>query len=138
MPAAFAIDRDCALVVCRLWGSVDDADLVALARGVASHRAFRPDFAQVVDMRGIERARMTLRGVEQAAAVRDFAPGARRAFLVSVPVVYGLVRMYQHCRDDASDEIRIFPELDQALPWLGMNGQVARLLERLPGEAQPA
>lgn len=137
MPAAYSISPEHDIVLCRFFGVVEDRELIAVTKAIPRDPAFRPSLAELIDLRPVERIRVSTATIHAAATVPDFGAGSRRALLVSSKLLYGLARMFQAFSDQADDEIRIFQRLDEALTWLGLDERAADLLALFP-EPQPA
>ena len=107
------------VVICAVSGEVTDADILRGEEELRSHPEFRPEYGQLIDLRGADGARVTPVGV-RALVERPaiFSQESLRAIVVSDEVAYGLAQSYQEMRDENLSRVRIFRELGEAWRWL--------------------
>jgi hypothetical protein len=84
-----------ALVLSTRVGRATDADLLAVHDELHADPSFASSFAQLWDLTDVAVDALTPAGIRALAASDPFAVGARRAFVVTAPSLYGLVRMFE-------------------------------------------
>ncbi len=129
MAQEFQIDEPQHVVWVRCWGPLTDHDILSHQAALRADPRFRPEFSQLVDTRAVTEVEVSARVMWQLGQSQLFAPSARRAYVVSRDVLFGLVRMYglyQGLRGRA--EIRAFRTRAEAVAWLEVDDP----------EAQPA
>lgn len=109
-----------ALVLSTITGRVTDADLLAVHDRLRADPMFRSTFAQLWDLGGVTEDALTPAGVSALAENNPFDGGARRAFVVTKPSLYGLVRMFELLADESGQDVRLFASLAEARRWLGV------------------
>jgi hypothetical protein len=130
MPGAYAIDEPRRLVLSRGWGRLTDDELLVHARTLRADPRFSPDFAQLCDLLGVTSVEATATEIKELGELNPFGKGARRALIISSGAAYGFGRMYETIRKEG-DELKIFPDLDTGLAWLGLTGARTELLDAL-------
>jgi hypothetical protein len=118
VPTVFRIDPSRRLVVSRAWGAVTAAELRAHYRQLVVDPAFDPTYRQLTDVREVTDFELPSSLLADVAAHPVFAPGTRRAFVVSGPVAYGLARMFGAYAEGARQEVQVFRDLAAAEAWL--------------------
>jgi len=136
MPLAYTIDSAHSVVLLRGWGALTDAEVLAYFRALESDPRFEPHFSGLNDYRGVVRDRLTPQGLIELARASPFGERSRRAFLVSEPSIYGMIRMYQLVGRGLRGETAVFRDIDAALEWLGLASLKTELLDTL-GKAPP-
>ena len=120
MPSSYFIDPVRRLVIISADGVMLGSELLAEQRHLASEPLFERDFSQLFDLTQVTEARVTAEDVRAMAAATAFGPKARRALIVSEPLVYGLSRMFQLLLDERGGTLRIFTDRSEAEAWLGL------------------
>lgn len=121
MPAAYHIDAARCLVTTTIQGTVTDADLAANFAGLTADPAFDPAFDHLVDAREVTELEVTTGAVRRSAQGDPFAPGSRRAVVVSRDAEYGMARMFQALSPHGDDHLLVTRDLDEARRWLGVD-----------------
>ncbi|MEO8333783.1 MAG: hypothetical protein ABI664_02340 [bacterium] len=122
MPESFEIDPQRELVVCRAWGLLTDEELRDHYKRMLADPAFRPDYRQVADLRGVTDFTVDSKTIEEAARMHVFAPGTRRAFVAPMGVAFGLARMFSLYSATADQLLEVFTDVRSAEEWLGIDG----------------
>lgn len=120
MPATYRLDLVNRVVWSRAWGVVRNEELAAHSRKLVTDPRFAPDFRQLQDLLDVEEALLTPSGLREVARLNPFGPGARRAVVAPMAVLFGLARMHEQFREGAGDELRVFRSMGPALEWLGL------------------
>lgn len=121
MPQEYHIDETHRIVWCRCWGVLVDDDILAQQAGLRSDPRFRPTFSHFVDTTEITEVHVSARAMLAFGQSQIFATTAKRAYVVTRDVIFGLVRMYglyQGLRGRA--EIQVFRTRAEAIAWLGL------------------
>jgi hypothetical protein len=118
---AFHYDRDLDARVATFSQTIDDAELLTAYERLLSSDDYDPALNDLLDMQGIESFDVSGDAIREL--VRAFsrinARDSRLAIVASSDLVYGMARMYEQLRSDASEEIRVFREMEPARSWLG-------------------
>jgi hypothetical protein len=120
VPLTYRIDPTQRVVWARAWGVFTDGELVAHSRHLRADPRFQPDFRQLVVGTEIGDLQATRQGLTLLARLNPFGAGARRAWVVSTDVSFGLARMYDLMRGESGDTLEIFRDQPAALEWLGL------------------
>ena len=76
-------------------------------------------FDQLIDATSATKFDITADEARKLAKRRVLSPESRRAFVATVPHIYGLARMMEIYREDQGyAEVCVFHSLDEALQWL--------------------
>ncbi len=121
MPLQSKVIEPLRLLVTRAIGALRLSDLQEHRKALLADPGFDPGFNHLFDLREVERIAFSSEDVVQATLVRAFSESSRRAIVAPQDVSFGLSRMYELHREDHSESIRIFRDLDQALQWLGLD-----------------
>lgn len=121
MPCEFLIDTERRLVISRGTGSFRFDDFVKHMAILAPDPRFRPEFDHLVDGRGFEQFDVSAAQVQAMGSQSLFAPGSRRAFVVSSDHQFGLGRMFAAYREmKLNQTTMVFRDMRDALAWLGL------------------
>jgi hypothetical protein len=131
MAAGYDILPAYGLVLARAWDVLTSTELIAATNRIGSDPRFHPDLRQLVDFRDATDVQLDAQGVRQLAALQLFAPDARRAFVMSTDVAYGMGRMYQMLREGPRDGLRLFRDMDAAIAWVDLTAERADVLDAL-------
>jgi hypothetical protein len=118
MPASYRIDTVAGVVFITHSGRVSDEDILTNQQRLREDPQFLPTLDHLVDARDVTEQAITAHGVRALASANIYAPGSRRAIVVSDDVTYGYTRMFQILRDRGPEEIQIFRSLADARRWL--------------------
>ncbi len=131
MPSEYCIDLKHRLVVSRGTGVFHFSDYAAHAAQVREDPRFDPSFNHLVDCRDFESLELSAEQLRLAAALSNFDPQARRAFVAGTQLQYGLSRMLAaFAQFEKGQQPMVFRTLAEALDWLGL--PVGYDPERLP------
>ncbi len=119
MPGSYTILPESRFVLSRSWGVLTQALLLAHSRALAGDPRFQPSFAQLSDLREVTDITVTAPGVREAAEASPFGAGSRRALVASSDFIFGMARMYELFRENATGEVMVFRDVHEALRWLG-------------------
>jgi hypothetical protein len=125
MPCVFRIYKDKRLVVTTATGVVTLAEGMANEDSIGLHPDFDPTFAHLIDAAGITKADLSTSDLAALARRTTFSSHARKAVLVSSPVLYGLGRVFEtYSQLAGSESVHVFKDRFKALEWLGITGEV--------------
>lgn len=110
-----------ALVLSTITGRATDADLIAVHDLLRADPMFRSTFAQLWDLGGVAEDALTPAGIRALTQNNPFGGGARRAFVVTKPSLYGLVRMFELLAEPSGQDVRLFASDVEARQWLGIS-----------------
>jgi hypothetical protein len=121
MPADYRIDKQEGVVYATVWGKLTTADVMAARDRVRADPDFFPDMKQLIDGRGLTDWEPTSDETSRLADHDPFGPGARRAFVASEDVFYGMFRMYQMLTESSDIRVGVFRDMEKACEWLGIS-----------------
>ena len=122
-PWSYQIDEAGRLVRFRIYGQINDLDLLNADSQLRQAEKFTPDLDELVDMRDAVEGDLTAAAIRELASRPPlFSTASRRAFVVHGDLGYGLIRMFQGRRGDVAGEIQIFRNLADAEFWLSEAG----------------
>ncbi|MFL5544798.1 MAG: hypothetical protein ACJ792_08825 [Gemmatimonadaceae bacterium] len=122
MPISYDIDGKQRLVISRLSGVVTNDEVYNHNKRLRTDPQFDPNYRQLIDLTGITEVRIDTSTVTASAQDQYFTPGARRAFIASTDVTFGLARMFALRAEASGHTIEVFRERRQAEDWLGISG----------------
>jgi hypothetical protein len=131
MPGGYTIDEAHQLVLTCGWAEVTGEQALWHLRTLAADDRFAPDLRQIIDLRRVTDFDLTCAAVERLAELSPFGCGARRAFVVSTPVIYGLARMFENLRARRGDTFLVSRDMDEVLDWLDLADARADVLASL-------
>ncbi len=121
MPEAYQIDETQSVVWTRCWGVLRDEDILNQQARLRTDPKFRPTLGQLVDTTAVTDVTLSARLMLSMGQSTLFAPEAKRAYLVTKDVVFGLVRMYELYQGMRGQQsVRAFRRREEALAWLGV------------------
>lgn len=120
MPVSYSIDPNQKLVTSRIWGTVTNDEVAQHNRQLRTDSLFDPTYRQLADMSNVTQNMVTFDNVQETARDQYFAPGTRRALLVSDDTTFGLCRMYATYAEGLGQIINVFRNRKEAEAWLGL------------------
>ena len=120
MPASYSIDPEHRFVMSRIWGEVTDDEVDQHNERLRSDPLFDPTYRQLADMSDVTLNLVSAGNVKDTARDQYFAPGTRRALLVSDDTTFGLCRMYATYAESLGQVVSVFRERKEAEEWLGL------------------
>ncbi|HEX2853771.1 MAG TPA: hypothetical protein VHO24_11075 [Opitutaceae bacterium] len=120
MPAKYIIDVPHRVVFSQGTGVFTHGDFIGHMEALQKNPAFNPDFSQVVDCRDIGLLDLKNDQLRDLAAQSIFSLRARRAFVVSTELHFGMSRMFAAYRELAGQQVAVFKDMPSALQWLGL------------------
>lgn len=129
MPALHKIDNDVKLITTIWSGQAVDNELIDALTKYQQDIKSQPDYRsynEIVDFSKASDFKLSTAGIRrlvQIAADSDVqGVKTKLAIIVSLPIAYGLARMYETYRSlapSADKEVRIFRNYSEALEWIG-------------------
>ena len=123
MPISYSIDPEQRLVRSRIWGTVTNDEVNEHNRLLRSDPLFDPTYSQIADMTGVTQNKVTFTNVKETARDQYFAPGVRRALLVSDDTTFGLCRMFATYAENLGQRLTVFRDRKEAEEWVGLRGE---------------
>lgn len=115
-------DGERGILLIEMIGVPTDAELLALAEGVAGNPEYPTPRRELVDLRGVETTEVsstTLRRVTEVFQAADRNPAQSRiAIVAETNLAYGLSRVYQALRSRSPLRLEVFRDYEEALAWL--------------------
>jgi len=121
MPASYSIDPERRLITTRVWDTVTNDEVDRHNEALRSDPLFNPTYRQLADMSDVTLNMVTADNVQETAHDQYFAPGTRRALLVSNDATFGLCRMYATYAESVGQLVNVFRERKAAEAWLGLD-----------------
>ncbi len=118
MPSNYILDPPHQLVRSRAWGVLTELESHEHYRRLKADPAFDPSFRQLCDLRDVTDLQASTAHLQDLAAQRVFATGARRAFVAPTDLYFGLARMLQAFCDIEGSTIGVFRTMAEAEEWL--------------------
>jgi hypothetical protein len=128
MPARHEIDNNMKLITTTWSGEATDRDLITALLKYQQDIKSQPDYAsynEIVDFSNVIDFQLSTEGIKnlvQTAAKTDVQQiKTKLAIIVSLPIAYGLGRMYEAYRtltSRQSKEVRVFKNYRDALEWI--------------------
>jgi hypothetical protein len=83
---------------------------------------FEPTLRHLVDTSDVTEVTLSAQAIVQMGHSLLFDPTAKRAYVVTTDLVFGLARMYELYQNlRGPQNVRVFRDRDEALRWLGLN-----------------
>lgn len=120
MAATYVIDEARRLVSSKASGTLTAAEIFDHQARLRADKAFKPDFRQIIDFTEVTEVNLQPDDMYRIADGSPFRAGARRAFIIRRPLLYGLARMFQILTEAHEAEIKIFCSVEEANEWLGL------------------
>jgi len=124
MPVSYSIDPAQGLVLNIGTGVLTDADMRETQQRMIADADFRSTYSQLFDLTDVTDVRLTSPYLREMADATAFAPGSRRALVVTQTLLYGLSRMFQAFLGDHGEAFRIFGSRADAEAWLDLRRPV--------------
>lgn len=126
MPETYQIDEAQSVIWTRCWGVLSDEDIQNQQTRLRHDPRFRPTFHHLVDTTAVTDVAISGKMVLQMGQSTLFAPEARRAYVATKDVLFGLARMYELYQGTRGQQsVRVFRHRAEALAWLGVRGTAA-------------
>ena len=107
------------MIVLVVSGELDDDSLLRLRDELEAAPDVDPDFSLLIDLRKASGHGVTSAGTRAIAAQPlALAPAARRAFVVTTELGFGMARMYEMLREGGSGTTRVFRDYEAAELWV--------------------
>lgn len=123
MPITYSIDPQRSRVTLTYSGAITDQDLFAVFDRLYREPDHRVGMDELSDLRGVEVAQVTARGLQDLASRTALQLDSARqtwrvAIVAPVDVVFGLARMYELLREGSPEQVMVFRNLAAAERWL--------------------
>jgi hypothetical protein len=131
MPISYKIDPVAKLVHTLVDGRVSLEDMLAHAHLLKSDPAFRPEYANLIDLSrftGTDLHQDAMKAFARGLQGEIFAPTSKRAVVAPTDSAFDLSRKFQSMRPD-SENFQVFHTRDEALHWLQAAPNKAMLFE---------
>jgi hypothetical protein len=122
MEIRYAIDAARGLVTVTVTGDVAARDIAGLQARLRADPEFRPEYHQLYDFRVATPTDLYGSDVDALLESSPHAAVARRAYVVSPGVGYGMARMAEAMGEARRLTVRAFLDLEAARRWLATGG----------------
>ena len=120
MPATYQIDASRKLVLSKAIGVLTAAEMFAHDASLHADPLFQPYYSNLADFSEATDVQATGMEIRRLADESPFRSGARRAFVVPAPLLYGVARMFQIFTEEHGVDMQLFDEVALASRWLGI------------------
>ncbi len=122
-PISFSLDVAAHRRITTYFGAVGDRELIDAYEVLLNDIRYDASMDDLIDLRGVTHMGVTSAGLHRLIALYDARPSngyvTRAAIIAPTDVLYGVSRMFQTLRGDATpDEVEVFRCADEALYWL--------------------
>jgi hypothetical protein len=114
----FVIDAENRIVYSRAWGEFTEADVLAHRQHLKANPQFDSTFRQMADFSGVTRMAISAASIRALTSSDPWGPEARRAYVASADVVFGMARMYAMLLGESKSNIAVFRRAEEAVKWL--------------------
>jgi hypothetical protein len=119
MKVRYSIDKQGRLIVTTAEGSVMFDDIRGHQDRLLADPDFDASFDQLIDTTPATKFEISADEAKILAQRRIVSPESRRAFVATVPHIYGLGRMMEVYHEDLEyADVHVFYSMDEALKWL--------------------
>jgi hypothetical protein len=119
MPASYRIDTQERRVFTTMEGVLTNAEATSVIARMGADPLFDPNYTELADLRQITAVEMTMDEIVELAVLRVFARASRRAIVASIPLYFGMARMYEsHHEASSGGNVRVFSDIAEALQWI--------------------
>src|SRR5262245_52806127 len=119
----YVIDLDPTHRVLRatVTGAFTDEGCTELYRTLERVASRDGPYAGIMDLSQVAEFPISSRTIRVLAATNPALPGGRpRVIVASEPVMYGLARMFELCRDSMGGQLQVLRSPEEAYDWLGV------------------
>jgi hypothetical protein len=130
LPYGYSIDNARRLVISTGSDCLTSEEIQAHQDKLLNDPEFNPGFNQLIDVRGVTVVTLSAAEVRRLARRIMFSRLSRRAWVATLPAVFGVGRMLwaYHETGEAPSEVCAFYDLLPALKWLGLDeGSFSRM-----------
>ena len=122
MPFDYVVYKETRLVISTGVGVVTWEEIKSRQDQTKTDPNFDPGFDQIVDLRLVTRFEMSPEQTRSLARRQKFSSKSKRAFVATIPSVFGVGRMWETYTEFSNDpsHIQVFYDLSSALKWLGL------------------
>ena len=119
MPIVYHIDPEKGLLTSLFTGDISPQDILDFYEELRESPDFRPDISQIAEFR-VEESAWSPEDMKEVVVREPFGPGAHRAFVGPVDLIFGLARMYSSFAETMGQggTIRVFRSVEEARAWL--------------------
>ena len=126
MTFSYIIDADQRVIFVRALGAAKSQDIIDFRSRLLGEPEFNPDFKRLVDLTALTEIELSSADVENLARDSVLETEARRAFVVSSVLHFGLGRMFNtYSSFTGSANVEVFRDLSEAIDWIGVPTAVA-------------
>jgi hypothetical protein len=107
------------IIITSASGDISLSDMQEHMQTVQNHPEIQPDYNHIFDLRKAGNFEITTSDVKQLAEFSYFNEQSKRAIVASSDLFYGMSRMYEIFKKDASVNVRVFRTYEEAKQWVG-------------------
>jgi len=120
MPVENKIIVEKRLIITRMFGDIDYADVISVNQSLMASPDFDPTYHQLVDLTGVGKINVSADVLRNFARAQvTFHKESRCAVVAPSDVVYGMARIYASVQSDRED-FQIFRSYEAAQQWLAI------------------
>jgi hypothetical protein len=122
VPTKIIIDRKSWVVYSTLSGKIGTPDLIRHIAAIREHPDFDPFFNELIDATEVTSLDVSSEDIQAfAMQASPFDPSAKRVFVASEDLIFGLARMFQTFGGDIRPNFSVVRTLAEARKRLGLN-----------------
>ena len=119
MTIRYDVNTDQKIIITYASGDITLDDMREHMLMVQNHPDIEPDYSHIFDLREAGEIDIKTNDVKQLADFSYFNEQSKRAIVASSDLFYGMSRMYEIFKQDASVNIRVFRTYEEAKEWVG-------------------
>ena len=125
MPASYSVDRERGLILVVAVGRLTGEEILSEQRRMTEDPAIGPGLDMIWDARAVGELEADREHLMQLSESRILSSGTRRAIVVAKDETFGVARIFELMRGDSPETTQVFRSMDDALVWLGRDGEPA-------------
>lgn len=118
MPLTYVIDASRRIIIARASGVLTEDDMRAAHILMQGDPAFNRNFGQLLDLRAVSDASISVPAMARLAANSAFAPGVRRAFVGITDAQYNVAWTFAMLSEPHDQLVHVFRDIAVAQAWL--------------------
>jgi hypothetical protein len=128
MPITYHVDPVRRLIETTVSGDAGHAEIRGHLQRLRADPAYSPDYDALIDLRAVTRIPTAEEIRAEVPLIRQalLTARTRRAIIVSRPVMYGMMRVFEAYQRGSPAEYEVFYEVPAALEWIDEGRAAAR------------
>lgn len=131
MAIEYVILKELELVVSRVYGRINDQEILINFAELKIHPDFNPQFKQLSDARFITENNTSYEGLRNIGKSSPYSIKSKKAFLVIRDIEKGRGNQYGTHSTESNDDFFMSSDPHEAINWLGLQEHADSLLKHL-------